>query len=64
MVERGRADEEKGTTWLGANDREGGTCKPYYMYDGGGKVGGVRWQSTISDPDYSARKAELSQVYG
>lgn len=42
---------------------KGGTCKPYYMY-GGGKVGGVRWQSTISDPDYSARKAELSQVYG
>lgn len=41
---------------------KGATCKPHYMY-GGGKVGEVRRQSTISDPNYSARKAELSQVY-
>lgn len=42
---------------------KGATCKPYYMY-GGGKVGGVTWQSTVSDPDSSARKGELSQVCG
>lgn len=42
---------------------KGATCKPYYMY-GAGKEGGGRWQSTVSDPDSSARKAELSQVYG